>query len=331
MRILLIGGTGNISSDAAELLHKRGHEILVLTRGTSPVPREYRSVIADRKDPAAIKSALKNVEVDVVINFLGYLVPELEIDYEVFKGRIRQYIFISTAMVYEKPVRCLPITENTPLGNPFSDYAQNKQKCEEWLMEKFRNDGFPVTIARPSHTYSKLWIPNPISSAGYNFAARLEDRRPVYMHNNGENPWTLTATTDFAVGLAGLAGNDKALGEAFHITSDEAIPWWRIYEEIVEAVGVRNPNILRIPLEFICEKFPELACWLKGDKAEPAVFDNSKLKRFVPDFVCRKPFAVGVRESVEWMRGHRGQVKDNPKVDHFCDKVVEAWVAARRK
>ena len=330
MRILLIGGTGNLSSDVAQLLYRRGHEILVLTRGTSPVPPEYRSVIADRKDAAAVKSALQNIEVDVAINFLGYFVPEVAIDHEVFKGRIRQYIFISTAMVYEKPHRRLPVTENTPLGNPFSEYAQEKQKCEAWLMEKFRSEGFPVTIVRPSHTYSKLWIPNPISSAGYNFAARLEDGRPVYLHDDGENLWTVTATVDFALGLAGLVGNEKALGEAFHITSDEALPWWRIYEQIAGAVGMRNPNIVRIPLNFICDKFPELTGWLKGDKAEPAVFDNSKLRQLVPNFVCRKPFAVGVRESVEWMRAHREQVKDNPKLDSYCDKVVAAWLEGRK-
>jgi nucleoside-diphosphate-sugar epimerase len=234
-------------------------------------------------------------------------------------------------MVYAKPTVELPITENTPQGNPFSDYAQHKEKCEAWLMKRFHKENFPVTIVRPSHTYSKLWIPNPISSAGYTFAARLEEGRPVYMHNSGENLWTLTATSDFAVGLAGLAGNEKAIGEAFHITSDEAMPWYKIYEEIVAAVGVEKPNIVKIPLEFICEHFPELICWLKGDKAEPAVFDNSKIKRFVPDFVCRKPFGEGIRESVNWMRAHPDQKKHNPKVDDYCDRVVAAWMEEGKK
>jgi len=331
MKILFIGGTGNISSDCAELLHRRGHEIIVLTRGANPVPAEYRPLVADRRDLAAMQRAVRGIDIDVVINFLGYLVPELEIDYAVFNGRIRQYVFISTAMVYEKPTRILPVTENTPLGNPYSDYAQNKEKCETWLMNKFHMDKFPVTIVRPSHTYSKLWIPNPVSSAGYSFAARLETGRPVYMHNNGENPWTLTATTDFAVGLAGLAGNERTLGEAFHITSDEALPWHRIYDEIAEAVGVENPNVVRIPLEFICERFPELTGWLKGDKAEPAIFDNSKIKKFVPDFVCRKPVSVGIRESVAWMRNHPDQKQNNPKVDYYCERVVAAWLDAAKQ
>jgi len=303
---------------------------MVVTRGTTPVPAGYRAVKADRKDPSAMGRALEGVDVDVVINFLGYFVPEIEIDFTVFRGRISQYIFISTAMVYEKPVRRLPITETTAHGNPFSDYAQNKEKCEAWLMEKFRTEKFPVTIVRPSHTYSKTWIPNPISSAGYSFAARMEQGKPVYLHNNGENPWTLTATSDFAVGLAGLVGNKRAIGEDFHITSDEVMPWYRIYDEIAAAVGVSNPNIVRIPLDFICEKFPELKCWLRGDKAEPAVFDNSKIKRFVPEFKCEKLFSHGIRESVEWMRSHPDQKKDNPKVEYFCEKVVAAWMESHK-
>ncbi|MDD5522356.1 MAG: NAD-dependent epimerase/dehydratase family protein [Kiritimatiellae bacterium] len=331
MKILFIGGTGNISTDCAELLHKRGHEIIVVNRGNNPVPPLYRSIIADRKDPAAMKKALENIKVDVVINFLGYVVPDVEIDFKLFQGRIRQYIFISSATVYRIPHRILPMTENTPLGNPYSDYAQNKEKCEAWLMEKFRKEGFPVTIIRPSHTYSRIWIPNPIASAGYTFAARLEEGRPVYLHNNGENPWTLTATTDFAVGLAGLAGNEKAIGETFHITSDEALPWYKIYEEVAAAVGAEDPVIFKIPADFICEKFPELTGGLKGDKAEPAIFDNSKIKKFVPDFACKKSIRQGIRESVEWMRAHPGPRNHNPKVDYFCDKVVAAWLEAGNK
>jgi len=325
MRILLIGGTGNISGDFAELMHRLGHQVIILSRGNNPVPSQFTAVTADRKNAEAMKDALKNVEFDIVVNFLGYFVPELEIDFEVFRNRVRQYIFISTAMVYAKPHRQLPITENAPVGNKYSDYAQNKEKCENWLMERFRKDNFPVTIVRPSHTYSRLWIPNPISSAGYTFVARLEQGKPVYIHDEGKNPWTLTATTDFAAGLAGLVGNGKALGEAFHITSDEALPWYRIYEEISSAAGVKSPNIVKIPLEFICGNFPELTCWLKGDKAEPAVFDNSKIKRFVPGFTCGKPASRGIRESVEWMRAHPEDRKDNPKVDNYCDRVVKAW------
>jgi len=318
MKILFIGGTGNISTDCAALLHQRKHEISVLTRGNAPVPAEYRAIKADRKHLEAVR----DLKFDVVINFLGYDLPDIETDYESFAGKIRQYIFISTAMVYAKPHRHIPITENAPLGNPYSNYAKNKLACERWLLEKRE---WPVTIVRPSHTYSKRWIPNMVSSAGYWFAARLEQGKPVFVANDGENPWTLTATTDFAVGLAGLIGNEKATGETFHITSDEALSWNQIYREIAAALGVPAPVIEKIPVDFICKNFPDLTGGIKGDKAEPGVFDNSKIKKFVPDFVCRKPFAVAIRESVAWLRAHPEDQQPNAKADALVDQVIAAW------
>jgi nucleoside-diphosphate-sugar epimerase len=325
MRILFIGGTGNISTDCASLLHQRGHEISVVTRGNAPVPPAYRSVKADRKSRDTMRRALDGAPVDVVINFLGYDLPDIETDYELFAGKIRQYIFISTAMVYAKPHRQIPITENAPLGNLYSDYAKKKLQCEQWLLERRATNAFPVTIVRPSHTYSKRWIPNVVASAGYTFAARLERGQPVFVPNDGENPWTLTATTDFAVGLAGLVGNERAIGERFHITSDEALTWNQIYSEIALALGLKPPVIERIPVDFICERFPETTGPLKGDKAEPGVFDNSKIKRFVPDFICRKPFAVGIRESVAWLRAHPEDQNLNPKTDALIDQIIAAW------
>src|SRR5215471_19179505 len=215
MRILFIGGTGNISTECAELLHQRGHELLILSRGRSAVPPNYRTVQADRRDAPAIRKALAGQQVDVVLNFLGYELADVQTDFELFRGRVQQYIFISSATVYAKPPRRLPITETCPLGNPFWDYAQKKVACEEWLTAQHRENAFPVTIVRPSHTYSKRWIPNPVSSAGYAFASRLEQGKPVIVPNDGQNPWTLTASSDFAVGLAGLIGQSRAIGEAF--------------------------------------------------------------------------------------------------------------------
>jgi nucleoside-diphosphate-sugar epimerase len=325
MRILFIGGTGNISTDCAALLHQREHEISVVTRGNAPVPPEYRSIRADRKNLDAMHRALDGVTVDIVINFLGYDLPEIETDYALFAGKIRQYIFISTAMVYAKPHRQLPITEESPLGNPYSVYAKNKLRCEEWLLKA---DELPVTIVRPSHTYCKRWIPNQISSAGYWFAARLDRGEPVFVANDGENPWTLIATTDFAVGLAGLVGNDKAIGERFHITSDEALTWNQIYAEIGAALGVK-PVIEKIPVNFICERFPDMTGGLKGDKVEPAVFDNSKIKRFVPGFICRKPFTNGIRESVAWLRAHPEDQNIDPKADALIGKILGTWREAK--
>jgi len=327
MRILFIGGTGNLSTDCAELLHRRGYEITILTRGHSSVPPQYRAVKADRKDPTAMRTALGKAAPDVVINFLGYELADVQLDCALLGGNIRQYVFISTAAAYAKPPPRLPITEETPLGNPFWDYAQKKKQCENWLDEQWRRSRFPLTIIRPSHTYSPRWFPNPVSSSGYTSAARLEASKPVFVPGEGENPWTLTATSDFAVGVAGLIGNDKAIGEAFHITSDEALTWNQIYAETAAALGASSPRIMKIPVEFICQQCPRLIGTVKGDKAHAAIFDNSKIKRFVPDFQCRKPFRVGIRESVEWFRQHPDRKVVNPEADAEFDKVTAAWLA----
>jgi len=327
MRILFIGGTGNISTDCAALLHERGHEILVLSRGRSVIPKDYRVFLADRRDLNAVRAALQGAAPEVVINFLGYELEDVRIDYELFGGSVRQYIFISSATVYAKPAQRLPITEDAPLGNVWWDYAQKKRACERWLQEQGRDTGFPVTIVRPSHTYSRRWIPNPVSSGSFTFAARLESGKPVWVPDDGENPWTLTATSDFAVGLAGLVGNAKAVGESFHITSDEALTWNQIYAEIAEALGGKAPSteIVKVPTDFICQVAPELIGNLKGDKSHPGVFDNSKIKRFVPEFLCRKPFRVGVRESVAWLRQHPDRQNLRSELDASIEKILKAW------
>jgi nucleoside-diphosphate-sugar epimerase len=325
MNILFLGGTGNISAECAALLHERGNKILVLSRGRNAVPSGYQALQADRKDLAGMRAALKGAHPDVVINFLGYDVPDVQLDYELFNGAIRQYIFISSATVYAKPPARLPITEDAPLGNAWWDYAQKKLACEQWLRQRRAEDRFPVTIVRPSHTYSKRWVPNIMSSSSYTFASRLEQGKPVFVPDDGENPWTLTAATDFAVGLGGLVGNAKAIGEAFHITSDEALSWNRICMEIAEALGAPPPQLVKVPTDFICEVAPQLTGTLKGDKAHPGVFDNSKIKRFVPEFKCRKPFRVGVRESVAWLRANPGQQNLNPQVDATIGQIIAAW------
>ncbi len=325
MKILFIGGTGNISSDCAALLHHHGHEIAVLTRGRSDVPNEYRRMVADRKEPASLRHALAGWQPDVVLNFLGYELADVQTDFELFHGSIRQYVFISSATVYAKPPAKLPLTEDGPLGNAWWEYAQKKLACEEWLRVQQRDNGFPVTIVRPSHTYSKLWVPNPVSSSSFTFALRLEQGKPVFVPDQGESPWTLTASSDFAAGLAGLVGNASALGEAFHITSDEVLTWNQIVELIAAAMGASSPRVVKVPTEFICTIAPQMTGSLKGDKAHPGVFDNSKIKRFVPGFVCRTPFALGVRDSVSWLRRHPEHQNLNPKVDALCEQVVGAW------
>jgi nucleoside-diphosphate-sugar epimerase len=329
MKILFIGGTGNISDACAALFHRQGHEITILSRGQAAVSQQYQQIRTDRYDRSAMQTALQGVAPDVVLNFLGYDLPELQTDYELFQGRVTQYLFISSATVYAKPPPRLPITEDFPLGNPWWDYAQKKLACENWLLERWREEQFPVTIVRPSHTYSERWIPNPISSSSYTFAKRLEEGRPVYVPDKGLTPWTLTASSDFAVGLAGLLGNQQALGEAFHITSDEALTWMEIYTEIAAALGAPDPKIVPVPTDFICQVAPRFIGTLKGDKAHPAVFDNSKLKRFVPGFTCRKPFRIGVRESVAWLRAHPEHQNYNEELDRFVDRVISEWVNSK--
>jgi len=325
VKILFLGGTGNISAECAALLHERGHEIIVASRGRSPVPTQYRALCADRKDLSAMRAALNGLRPDVVLNFLGYELTDVQTDLALFEGVVRQYIFISSATVYAKPPERLPIREDAPLGNAWWDYAQKKLACEQWLMAQHEQNGFPVTIVRPSHTYSKRWIPNPVASGSYTFAARLEQGKPVFVPDKGENPWTMTAASDFAVGLAGLVGKTEAVGEAFHITSDEVLSWNRIYAEIATALGAKSPQVLKIPTDFICEAAPHLVGNLKGDKAHPGVFDNSKIRRFVPGFQCRTPFSVGVRESVAWLREHPDQQNLNPQVDATFEQVISAW------
>lgn len=291
------------------------------------MPPEFGAVVADRKDPAEFRSALQGQRLrpDVVINFIGYEPEDVRIDFDLFNGVVQQYIFISSTTVYARPPQSLPFTEESPLGNRFWEYAQKKLQCEEYLLERWAQDRFPVTIVRPSHTYSERWIPNPLSSSSYTFAARMEQGRPVYVPDDGQNPWTLTAASDFAAGLRGLVANPGAIGQTFHITSDEVLTWNQIAFEIAAALGLASPEIVPVPTEVICRIAPQLTGTLKGDKAQPGIFDNGKIKRFVPGFTCRKAFRVGVRESVAWLRAHPKEQNLNPQLDALCDLVIDAW------
>ncbi len=322
MNVLFIGGTGNISSACVDLLLRRGHAVSVLTRGRSPAPAGCQAVVGDRNDLGALRAAAARAKPDVVVNFLGFDVPDVESDFAAFSGIVRQYVFISSTTVYAKPHRRIPLTEETPRGNPFSEYARKKQRCEEWLEARARDSGLPVTIVRPSHTYSETWIPNPVASAGYTFAARMLAGKPVFVHDDGQGLWTLTAATDFAVGLAGLLGRDDALGEAVHITSDEVLTWNQIYREVALAIGVSSPVVRHIPTEAICAIAPDLTPKFKGDKSEPGVFDNAKIKWLVPDYGCRISFREGIRRSAAWYREHPGRAVADPQVDAAFDRVI---------
>ncbi|MCX7007997.1 MAG: NAD-dependent epimerase/dehydratase family protein [Kiritimatiellaeota bacterium] len=325
LHVLFLGGTGNISTAVVELLVARGHRVSVLTRGRQPVPGGARLLVADRHDEAAMLRAIGGDWPDVAVNFIGYSPAEVALDHALFAGRIRQYVFISTTMVYAVPRRHLPLTEDGPRGNPLSPYAQQKHLCEDWLLDKWRAEKFPMTIVRPSHTYGPTWLPNPIKSSSFVPLLRLQAGQPVFVHDDGQGLWTLTAASDFAVGLAGLLDRDETLGEAFHITSDEVLTWNQIYAEICRAAGVRQPEILKIPTPFLCELLPALREKLPADKAEPGVFDNAKIKRLVPEFACRKSFRTGIAESIAWFRADPARQVRDAETDGIFERACTAW------
>lgn len=323
MNILFIGGTGNISSEVANRLYKQGHSITVANTGNHPVPPQYHHIITDRTDPIKCKAALSDVNADIVIDFFAFIPDHLKTVYEIFKGRIKQFIFISSATVYEKPHKKIPITENTPLNNPFWPYAQDKIACERYLQTVHSSD-FPITIVRPSHTFGKTWIPSALSGHDFTIASRILHGQPIVIHDNGETLWTLTASSDFAVGLSGLVGNDAAFGEAFHITSDESLTWNKIYETLGEILG-SEPIITHIPTDFLNKIYPDSIGPLKGDKAEHGVFDNSKIKSIVPGFQCRKAFRTAIRESVEWFLQNPERMFPDKKQNEFIDWLITEW------
>ena len=324
MLILIIGGTGNISSEVTSLLCSKGsHEITILSSGTRPVHAECRHIKANKFNDAELERSLKDIDIDVAIDFMAFTPTHCRADYKALRGRIKQFIFISSATVYEKPHVKIPITESTPRGNPYWPYAQDKIACEEYLESVHAND-FPVTIVRPSHTFGKTWIPSPINGCGFTVASRIKTGKPFIIHDKGESLWTLTASSDFAKGLAGLIGNKDAIGEAFHITSDEALSWNTIYGELGKALDSKI-NPVYIPSEFIAKVYPDALGMLMGDKREPGVFDNSKIKKFVPDFKCEKSFADTIKESVDWfMEDPKRREIDNNE-DKLIESIIRAW------
>jgi nucleoside-diphosphate-sugar epimerase len=323
MNILLVGGTGNISSEVATRLFKDGHTITTVTTGKKPVPENYRAIYADRNDSLTFKDKLQKIVPDVVIDFIAYTPDHCKLDFEIFKDSLQQFIFISSAAVYEKPHHRFPITEKTHRSNPFWLYAQNKIACEEYL-ESVHSKSFPVTIVRPSHTFGNQWIPSPINSNNFTVSQRILDEKPIILHDRGESLWTLTAASDFACGLAGLVGNPAAFGEAFHITSDEILTWNRIYTTIGNVLG-KKPIIEYLPSGFIARKYPEAYGMLFGDKKEHGVFDNQKIKHFVPGFECKKNVEQAIRESITWFLADPSRQQIDIEDNRLIDSLIADW------
>ena len=329
MKILFIGGTGIISSACADLTVARGHELTLLNRSLSkkvPVPEGATVLQADvYKEEARLAALLADQHFEVVVDYLSYHPADIERDLRLFRGRTRQFVFISSASAYQKPVRNYLITEETPLENPFWDYSCNKIACENRLMQAYREEGFPVTIIRPSHTYGPTQIPFGVSSWTHPWTVvdRMKRGQKVIVPGDGTSLWVLTWNADFAKGLVGLLGNENAIGQAFQITSDEVLTWDQIHLEAYCALGLQ-PKLIHIPSDLIAMYDLDSLGSLVGDKANSEVFDNSKIKRFVPDYVCEVSWAEGLRRSLAWFEAH----PEYQTIDHGMNSVWDRMIAA---
>lgn len=299
LRILFIGGNGTISAASSRLAVARGHDLTLLNRGestTRPPLEGTRHLTGDASDAASVASALGDLEFDVVVNFRSFLPDQVRADIELFRGRTGQYVYISSASAYQKPVARLPITESTPLVNPFWQYSRDKAASEDVLVAAMREHGFPATIVRPSHTYDETSIP---LDGGWTIVDRMRRGKPTLVHGDGTSLWTLTHARDFAIAFVGLLGHPAAVGDTFHITSDEAMPWDQITMTLGRAAGV-EPVLVHAASETIARAIPEWGPGLLGDKAHSVVFDNSKVRRLVPEFTATVPFWQGAGEIVAW-------------------------------
>lgn len=322
MRILFIGGTGIISSACSDLALERGHELYLLCRNQSPrpVPRGAKVLQGDIRDPHSVQAALGDKQFDAVVNFIAFEPEHIETDLRLFAGRTAQYVFISSASAYKKPVDQWPITEATPLHNPFWQYSRNKIACEERLWRAYSEAGVPITIVRPSHTYDKTLLPFDPYQAGYTVLRRMLDGKPIVVHGDGTSLWVLTHHKDFAHGLLGLLGHPKAIGEAFHITSDEVLTWNQIFQIVGRAAGV-EPKLVHVPSEVIARHHPDWGAGLLGDKTHSVIFDNTKLKRVVPDYCAKIPFAQGARECVRFYLENPHFEPLRPDVNRLMDTL----------
>lgn len=333
MKVLFIGGTGTISTDVVALAQVRGWEITLLNRGTKAVSDGIHSITADIHDEEAVAEVIKNESYDVVAQFIAFTAEDVERDIRLFRDKTKQYIFISSASAYQKPVVDYWITESTPLSNPFWQYSRNKIAAEEVLMDAYRKTGFPVTIVRPSHTYNGLKPPVAIhgTEGNWQILKRILEGKPVIIPGDGSSLWTLTHSKDFAKGYVGLMGNPHAIGHAFHITTDESMTWNQIYMIIADALG-KPLNSLHVASEFLATHSGnyDLRGELLGDKACTVVFDNSKIKRLVPDFICTVSMAEGLRQSVHYMLTHPETQTVDSEFDLWCDYIVDAVQAANK-
>ena len=324
LRVLFIGGSGVISSASTRLAVERGIDLTLLNRGVTsarPVPDGVRVLHGDIRDPASVRAALGDREFDAVVDWVAFTPDHVRTDIELFTGRTAQYVFISSASAYQTPPARVPVVESTPLRNPFWQYSRDKIACEDLLVAAYRDSGFPATIVRPSHTYDRTLVP---FDGGWTAIERMRQGKEVVVHGDGTSLWTLTHHADFAKGFVPLLGHPRTIGDAFHITSDDALTWNQIADSLAFAAGV-EAKIVHVPSDAIAAADPDWGAGLLGDKAHSMVFDNSKLRSVVPEFTATIPFEHGAREIVAWHDEDPARKRVDPRIDALMDQLVDTY------
>lgn len=334
MKVLLIGGTGTISSAITKALIEKNEEVYLLNRGyrNDEFKGKVKEIIVkDVNDEEEVKKAIGDQKFDVVCEFIGFVKSQLERDVRLFEGKTKQFMYISSASAYNKPCRDYVITEGTSLANPYWQYSRDKIECEEFLMKMYREKGFPATIIRPSHTYCEREVPLGVHGqrGSYQVLKRMLEGKRVIIHGDGTSLWTMTHNSDFAKGFIGLMGNPHSIGEAFQITSDETLTWNQIYECVANALGVELKPYY-VSSSFLAEAGDfDYEGSLLGDKANSVVFDNTKLKRAVPGLSMNVKFEDGIKQTVQYVLSHKECQKDDPVFDAWCDRVIDALEKAK--
>jgi nucleoside-diphosphate-sugar epimerase len=329
MKVLFIGGTGIISSACTQLALDGGIELYLLNRGQSarPAPENARLLQGDIRQPEQVAQLISSQTFDAVVDWIAFTPQHIETDLSLFRGKTGQFVFISSASAYQTPPASLPVTESTPLDNPYWEYSRNKIACEQLLIHAYQAEKFPMTIVRPSHTYDQTLLP---MHGGYTMVDRMRKGKPVIVHGDGTSLWVLTHHADFARAFVGLLGNSHAIGDAFQITSDEWLTWDQIYTLVAQAAGVQA-KLVHVPSELIAAYDPQWGASLLGDKSNSMIFDNSKIKRVVPDFVASIPFAQGARQIIQWYDADPRRRQVDPAFDAIIERILggyqKAWPA----
>ncbi len=324
LSVLFLGGTGVISSACVALAVERGLDVTVLTRGRTsvrPLPEGARTLVADADDAASLAEAVAGDRYDVVVDWVAFRPEQVRARLDVLRGRTGHYVFISSASAYQKPPLSLPVTESTPLSNPFLGYSRDKIACEDVLVASHRDEGFPVTIIRPSHTYDRTAVP---FDGGWTFVERVRQGRPVIVHDDGASPWTLTHHRDLAHGLVPLLGDPRTHGEAYTLTGDEVLTWDEIARTLAKAAGA-EPDLVHVASAEIARAHADWGAALLGDKSHPAVFDTSKLRQLVPGFSTTIPFSEGAQEIIAWHDEEPSRRQVDTRVDAAMDELVQRF------